>query len=99
MDPTTEPCDYCSQYVDVPATSSRKGQALPPGHSQRSVALQYTAPNKKTSSNKKQAEIYGKYIISEVLLLKLFTGVHSNQDLIWCVKTGVYMGFWVHRGF
>ena len=24
--------------------------------------------------------------------------VHSNQDLIWCVKIGVYMGFWVHRG-
>ena len=26
------------------------------------------------------------------------TGVHINQDLIWCVKIGVYMGFWVHRG-
>ena len=26
------------------------------------------------------------------------TGVHSNQDLAWCVKIGVYMGFWVHRG-
>ena len=25
-------------------------------------------------------------------------GVHINQDLIWCVKIGVYMGFWVHRG-
>ena len=24
--------------------------------------------------------------------------VHSNQNLIWCVKIGVYMGFWVHRG-
>ena len=24
--------------------------------------------------------------------------VHSNQDLIWCAKTGGYMGFWVHRG-
>ena len=22
----------------------------------------------------------------------------SNQDLIWCIKIGVYMGFWVHRG-
>ena len=22
----------------------------------------------------------------------------SNQDLIWCVIIGVYMGFWVHRG-
>ena len=28
----------------------------------------------------------------------LFTGVHNNQDLIWCVKMGVYVGFWVHRG-
>ena len=27
-----------------------------------------------------------------------FMGVHSNQDLIWCVKIGAYMGFWVHRG-
>ena len=26
------------------------------------------------------------------------TGAHSNQDLVWCVKIGVYMGFWVHRG-
>ena len=24
--------------------------------------------------------------------------VHSNQDLIWCVKIGVYKGFGVHRG-
>ena len=22
----------------------------------------------------------------------------SNQDLIWCVKTGLYMSFYVHRG-
>ena len=29
----------------------------------------------------------------------VFTGVHSNQDLRWCVKIGVYMGFWAHRGF
>ena len=29
----------------------------------------------------------------------LFTGLHSNQDLIWCVKTTIYMGFWAHRGF
>ena len=28
----------------------------------------------------------------------LFTGVHVNQDLIWCVTMGVYMGFWVHGG-
>ena len=27
-----------------------------------------------------------------------FTGVHINQDLIWRVKAGVYLGFWVHRG-
>ena len=27
------------------------------------------------------------------------TGVNNNQDLIWCAKRGVYMGFWVHRGF
>ena len=27
------------------------------------------------------------------------TGVHSIQDLILCVKTGVYIFFWVHRGF
>ena len=29
----------------------------------------------------------------------LFTGAYNNHDLIWCVKTAVYMGFWVHRGF
>ena len=28
-----------------------------------------------------------------------FTGVHSNQDLIWCVKIEVYMGFCVNRRF
>ena len=27
------------------------------------------------------------------------TGVHNNQDLLWCVKIGVYMGFCIHRGF
>ena len=27
-----------------------------------------------------------------------FTGEHGNQDLIWCVKIRVYMGFWVHSG-
>ena len=31
--------------------------------------------------------------------LQLFTGVHINQDLIWSVKIGVYVGFWVHRRF
>ena len=25
-------------------------------------------------------------------------GVHTNQDLLWCVKIGVYTSFWVHRG-
>ena len=30
---------------------------------------------------------------------QLFAGVHSsNQDLICCVKMGVYMGFSLHRG-
>ena len=24
--------------------------------------------------------------------------LHSNEDLIWCVKIGVYVGFWVRRG-
>ena len=33
------------------------------------------------------------------LLDYFFTGVHSNEDLILCVKLGVYMGFCVHRGF
>ena len=28
-----------------------------------------------------------------------FTGEQSIQDLEWCVKMGVYIGFWVHRGF
>ena len=28
----------------------------------------------------------------------LFTGEHSNQDLMWCVKIGVYMGLCVHGG-
>ena len=26
------------------------------------------------------------------------TGVHGDQDLIWCVKVGVYMAFCVHDG-
>ena len=29
---------------------------------------------------------------------RLFTMVHSNQDLILAVKTAVYMVFWLHRG-
>ena len=29
----------------------------------------------------------------------LFTGVYNNQDLLWCIKIGVYMGFCIHRGF
>ena len=28
----------------------------------------------------------------------IFTGVHSNQDLILCATIGLYMGFCVHRG-
>ena len=28
----------------------------------------------------------------------LFTGVHINQDPIWCIKVVIYMGFWDHRG-
>ena len=27
-----------------------------------------------------------------------FTGVHINQDLMWCEKIVLYMGFCVHRG-
>ena len=27
-----------------------------------------------------------------------YVRVSSNQDLIWCVKIGLYVGFWVHRG-
>ena len=27
------------------------------------------------------------------------TELHSNQDLLLCVKIGMYSGFWVHRGF
>ena len=26
------------------------------------------------------------------------TGVQNNQDLMWCEKIGVYMGFCVHHG-
>ena len=29
----------------------------------------------------------------------IITGVHSNQDLMWSVKIGIYMGFVVHHGF
>ena len=32
------------------------------------------------------------------LFVSSITGVHINQDLIWCVKMGVCMGFWVHGG-
>ena len=28
-----------------------------------------------------------------------YYGGTINQDFIWCVKIGVYMGFWVYRGF
>ena len=28
-----------------------------------------------------------------------FTRVHSNQDLTWCVKIGLYVGLWHHLGF
>ena len=30
--------------------------------------------------------------------INIFAVVHFNQDLIRCVKRGVYMGFWVYRG-
>ena len=33
-----------------------------------------------------------------ILRTDTITGVNINQDLTWCVKTGVYMGFSVHRG-
>ena len=36
---------------------------------------------------------------SWVLIAHAFTGVRGNEDLIRCVKAGVYMGFWVHCGF
>ena len=32
------------------------------------------------------------------MVFTLFTGVRSNQDLIWCVKIGVYVGFNVYGG-
>ena len=32
-------------------------------------------------------------VVVASLLGQLFTGVDSNQDLIWCVKIGVYYGF------
>ena len=35
---------------------------------------------------------------NQVLSTHSNTGVHSNQDLIWCVKIVLYMGFWVDRG-
>ena len=48
--------------------------------------------------------LYGPYYTDDVwiyiyiLMYHMYniTRVHSNQDLIWCVKIGVYMGFWAH---
>ena len=28
-----------------------------------------------------------------------YGGTYSNQDLMCCVKIGLHMGFWDHRGF
>ena len=39
---------------------------------------------------------YGAWITRTMVLFK---GIHSIQDLIWCVEMGVYIIFWVHRGF
>ena len=50
---------------------------------------------------KKVKEILAGCINSQYVLLIIVTiygGGHSNQDLIWCVKIGVCMDFWVHRG-
>ena len=42
--------------------------------------------------------IYQVFISYQVSYIKIFTAVHSNQDLIWWVKIGVYMSFWVNLG-
>ena len=34
----------------------------------------------------------------DVVVATIIARVHSNQDLIWCAKIGVNVGFWVHRG-
>ena len=47
----------------------------------------------------KNDESRGRFRKHAALALGNFTMVHSNQDLTWCVKVGVYMGFWDHRGF
>ena len=36
--------------------------------------------------------------IAQLSLGTIFTAVQSNEDLLRCVKIGVYMGFWVYRG-
>ena len=36
---------------------------------------------------------------NQILRKPPITRVHSNQDLVWCVKIGAYMRFCVHRGF
>ena len=56
----------------------------------------------------KSRDIYGLLSTSWVLITYIIcppvNGVDSNQDLrcnqdlIWCVEIGVYMGFWVHAG-
>ena len=33
------------------------------------------------------------------VVVTTYYGVHSNQGLMWSVKTGVHMVFWVHCGF
>ena len=42
--------------------------------------------------------LVGLCVAMRAALTRLLSRVPSNQDLIWCVKRGVYMGFWVHRG-
>ena len=50
----------------------------------------------------KNRGIYGflgtSWVLITYIICRPVNGVDSNQDLIWRVNIGVYMGFWVHPG-
>ena len=77
-------------------TSSTKHQA---SHQATSVSRNERQSQQASSVTKKTNQASGiKFQASNIKNPLFFTGVHINQDLIWCVKMGVYMGFWVHGG-
>ena len=89
--PTVASSIKCPASHQAPSTKHRIKQ--------RASVATSVSRSKRRASHKKTNQASGiKFQASNIKNPLFFTGVHINQDLIWCVKMGVYMGFWVHGG-